>query len=108
MDGIDVGVLEQIVKIGITFIDAKRVADGIQFGLGALADRIHIGVWVLLINGNEFGAETEPNDGDVNFTLVHDASTKFAQELPAKHFGNGRNRAKGPKNCQLNLDPGEV
>src|SRR5688500_172134 len=72
MDGVNVGIFEEIVEIGVTFLDAERVADVIQLFLRALANGVHVGVGMLLINGDEFGPEPQPNDGDVNLTLAHD------------------------------------
>lgn len=36
-----------------------------------LADGIHVGVRVQLVNRDEFLAETKPDDGDVEFLFAH-------------------------------------
>ena len=72
VNAVNVGVFEKFVEIGVAFVDAERVADGVELGLGALADGIHVGVWMPLINGDEFCAKTQTDNCDINFTLVHD------------------------------------
>ena len=71
VDGVDVRVLEQLVEIVVPVLHAKRVADCIQFFAGALADGIHVGAGMALVDGNKLRAEAQPDYGDVNFSLAH-------------------------------------
>ena len=71
VDGVDVRVLEQLVEIVVPVLHAKRVADRIQFCAGALADGVHVGARMPLVDGNKLGAEAQPDYGDVNFSLAH-------------------------------------
>jgi hypothetical protein len=71
MDGVDIRVFEQPVDVVVSFCHAKSVADGIQLFAGALADGVHVGVGMALVDGDEFGAKAQPDNGDVNFSLAH-------------------------------------
>ena len=66
VNDIDVAVLEQCSKIRVTLLDAKVFSDGVELFLVALADRVAVGVWVLLPQRDELGPEAEPDDGDVD------------------------------------------
>ena len=71
VDRVDVRVFKQPVEIVVPILDAKRVADRIQFFAGALADGVHVGARMPLVDGNKLRAESQPDYGDVNFSLAH-------------------------------------
>ena len=73
MDRVDARVLEQGFIAGEAGADAKGVADLVELVAGALANRGHRGVRMLLIDGNEFRAEAQPNEGDTNFLVAHES-----------------------------------
>ena len=60
---IDVGVREQLLEARIPRLDAELVAAGVELLPIAPADPVHLRVRVLLIDGDELGAETETDDG---------------------------------------------
>ena len=60
-------IAQQVVVIGEAFRDPERVLNGFQFLRIALANRDEIGVGMRLIDGNEFGAESEADDRDIYF-----------------------------------------
>src|SRR3954447_12947281 len=62
---------DQIFEAGIAFVDTVLLADLVQFLPCALADRIHVRIRMLLIDWNEFLAETESYDGDIELLLRH-------------------------------------
>jgi hypothetical protein len=64
VDDVDVGIGQHFVVIGVSDLDAVLVTDLVQFGFGTLADRVHFSVRVLLIDGDEFGAEFQADDAD--------------------------------------------
>src|SRR5215831_11785865 len=73
VDGVDVGVAEEVVEIGIAGLDAEAVAALIQLGPVAAANGVHFGVGMSLVDGNELRAEAEANDGDAYlFVGSHD------------------------------------
>jgi hypothetical protein len=55
----------------VSFLDAKRIANCIQLLFVALTDGIHVGVRVVLIDGNEFGSKSQTNDRNVDFLFTH-------------------------------------
>ena len=67
VDGVDLRIAEEFVVIGVAFGNAEGLLDGFQFFGVALADGDEIGVGMGLKDRNEFGAETETDDGDVDF-----------------------------------------
>ena len=75
MDRINLGVCEKLVVVSITFFDSELVADFIERGFSALADRRHFGVRVALVNRNEFGAKSKAYDSD---TGIFDGSVHAA------------------------------
>ena len=66
VDRVDVRVLKQFIEIRVANFDPPAVAAFVQIFLGPAANRIHVGMGVLLVNGNEFGPEAEADDGDAN------------------------------------------
>jgi hypothetical protein len=65
VDDVDVGVGQHFVVVGVSDLDAVLVTDLVQFGFGSLADCVHFSVRVLLVNGDEFGAEFQADDADL-------------------------------------------
>jgi hypothetical protein len=49
----------------------ERLADLAELFLVALADGVHVGLRMALVDGNELGAEAEADDGDVVTLLGH-------------------------------------
>ncbi len=64
VDDVDVRVGEHRIVVGVADVDPELVADFVELGLGALADRVHLGVGVALVDGDELGTEFEPDDTD--------------------------------------------
>ena len=79
VDRINLGVCEKLFVVSVTFFDSKLVADFIEGGFSALADRRHFGVRVALVNGNEFGTKSEAYDSDTGIFdgSVHAAIKRF-------------------------------
>ncbi len=71
VDRIDVWIFEQILEFRVAFPHAEVIADLIQLLLGALADRVHVGIGMPLIERDEFRAEAKSHNGDVYFFLTH-------------------------------------
>jgi hypothetical protein len=69
VNDVDVRVGEHLFIFGVTDVDSVRVADFVEFRLGALADGVHFGIRVTLVNRDEFGAEFEPDDTDTENTF---------------------------------------
>jgi len=67
VDGVNVRIGEDVGVVGVALFDAELVADFVeQFGI-ALADRAHLRIGMALVDGDEFGAEAETDDGDAGF-----------------------------------------
>jgi len=71
VDGIHIRVFQQLVEIVVASLHAERVADGIQLFAGALADGVHIGVRMPLIDGDKLRAKAQPDDGHVDLPFAH-------------------------------------
>jgi len=56
-------ILGELVPKRLALLDAERIADLVQLFLIALADREHLRIGVLLIDGRELSAKAEANDG---------------------------------------------
>jgi hypothetical protein len=65
MHGIDLRILEEVCVALVPGADAGGVADLVELLSRPLANRVHVRERVLLINRNEFGAESEADDGDI-------------------------------------------
>lgn len=71
VNGIDFRIFQQFAVISVSRFYVERIANGIQlFGI-TLADGVHVGVGMALINGNEFSPESQSDDGNVDFSLSH-------------------------------------
>ena len=67
VDGVNVRIGENVGVVGVALFDAELVADFVeQFGI-TLADRAHLRIGMALVDGDELGAEAEPDDGDARF-----------------------------------------
>ena len=64
VDGIDVGIGEDLLESGVALFDAVFIADFVEGGFGALADGGQFSSRVALVNGDEFGSKTEADDCD--------------------------------------------
>ena len=64
-------IFDELIEIGVALLHTECVANGIQLLFGALANGIHRGVGVALIDGNEFSAESETDDGHLNLSSTH-------------------------------------
>src|SRR5271157_3211920 len=71
VDGIDVGILEQVVVIGVPNLDAELIAAAVEFRLVAAANGVHLGVGVMLVNLNKLGPKAEANDRNSHFFGCH-------------------------------------
>ena len=69
VDGVDVGVFEQVAVVGVAGLDIEAVADFVEAFLVAPADGRDVGAWVVLIDGDEFGSEAEADDGDAGWLV---------------------------------------
>ena len=72
VDGIDLGIGEEIGVVRVALFDAVFIANLVEMGFVALADGDQFGVWVALVDGDEFGAEAETDDCDIWFGCGHD------------------------------------
>ncbi len=71
VDGLDVGVPEQLVEVGVAPGDAESVADGIQLLLRSLTDGVQVGLGMTLVDGNKLRPKAETDEGNVNLALTH-------------------------------------
>src|SRR3954447_16184105 len=72
MHEIDVWVSQHILISGVALGDTELVADLVELLLGALADRVHVRLGMLLVDRNKLRSKTQPDDGDVHFVFGHD------------------------------------
>ncbi len=72
VDGIYLGILEELVVVHIAFLDVELVGDLDHLLLVATANGHEVYVRVGLVDGNELGSEAKPDDGDVVNVLTHD------------------------------------
>src|SRR5690606_12699925 len=66
---IDVRVGQQLLVAGVPRGDAETITTGIELGLVAAANRLHLGVRVPLVDRNELRAETEADDPDPHLAI---------------------------------------
>ena len=78
--GVDLVVLEQLLEMAVADLDAEGVPDRVELAPGPLADRIHVGMRVPLVDGDELGAESQAHDGHVDL-VVHDSSFPLGFEI---------------------------
>ena len=71
---------QQLVVVRVAFGDAKRVLERLELFRIALADGDEIRVGMALVNRNEFRAETETDDRNVDFFLGHGGVGKLRAE----------------------------
>jgi len=72
MDGVDFGILEELVVACVALWNVELVGDLVHFLLVAATNGDEVYVRVGLVDGNELGSEAEPDDGDVVDVLTHD------------------------------------
>ena len=70
MDGVNVGVFEQLPVVGVAALDLEGVADLVELFWIALADGMQPSLRMALIEWNELGAEAQADDGHVDPFLV--------------------------------------
>jgi hypothetical protein len=71
VDEVNLGILKDFVEFLIPFGDPKSIAYQIEIGLVPTANCVNIGVWMALIDGDKFGAETETDHGNIDLLLRH-------------------------------------
>src|SRR5262249_15001099 len=71
VDVIDVGIRENVFVAMVALGDAEGITHLIEFTLGALADSVHVGQRVLLVNGDELGAKAQTDDRHVELLVGH-------------------------------------
>ena len=67
MNSINIWILKQFIIIAITCFDTKLVSNLIERLLVTLTDCIHIRVWMLLVDRDEFCTKPETNDSYIIF-----------------------------------------
>ena len=53
------------IVILISLLHSVFVADLVEDFLRALADGVHVRLWMALVDGNELGTETEADNSDI-------------------------------------------
>jgi hypothetical protein len=87
VDGINVRVFEQIIELRVAFFDFEGVADLIELGLCTLTDCVHVRIGMALVNGNEFSAEAQTDDGYIYFLIAHGPQLRIKnQELRSQKY----------------------
>jgi len=71
MDRIHFRIAKEGFEIRIALLYSELVADFVQPRLGALADRIHVRLGMVLINRNKFLAEPQTDNSHIDFSLRH-------------------------------------
>ena len=72
VDGIDLGISEEIGVVCVALFNAVFVADLVELGFGALADGGQFSVRVTLVDRDEFSTKAEADDCDIWFGYGHD------------------------------------
>ena len=67
MHDVDFRIPQHLGIIRVTDVDSKIIPGLVQLFPRALADGVHVGMRIALINRNEFFSEFETDDGDVQF-----------------------------------------
>ena len=71
MNEVDLGILENFVELLVSFCDPKSIANQIEIRFVASAYCINVGVWMALVDRDEFSSETEADHRDIDFLLSH-------------------------------------
>ena len=66
VDEIDLGIGQHVVVFGVARGDAEGVADLVQLRLVPLADGVHVGMRMGLVDRNELGPEPQTDDRHVD------------------------------------------
>ena len=72
VNGVHIWVLEHVFVLLVAFFDTKGITDGIELLFVTLAYRVHAGVGMVLIDGNELSTKPQSNDGNIDFFPAHD------------------------------------
>ena len=92
VDGVDLGVLEHLLVVGVTGGDLVAIAAFIQALLVAAADAVHLRAGIVLIDGDELGAEAQSDDCHTDrFVVCH---RRIPQELECATKGLAESRAR--------------
>ena len=67
VDGVDLLDLEQILESGEASLHLEQIPDLVHLLLVTLTNRVTLGIRVLLVQGNKFGAEPESYHGYSDF-----------------------------------------
>jgi len=67
MNCVNFGVVKHVRKVRVTRFDTESVTYCVQFFAIPLADRNHVGVWMVLVNRDEFRTETQTDYRDIYF-----------------------------------------
>lgn len=57
VDEVDGGIFEDLLEAGISLVDAEFIADFVELGFVATTDGRDVAEGVVLVDGDEFGAE---------------------------------------------------
>jgi len=71
VNGLNLRVLQQLVEIVVASLHSEGIPDGVELFAGALADGVHVGVGMPLVNGDKLRAKAQPDYGDVDLALTH-------------------------------------
>jgi hypothetical protein len=96
VDGINVGILEDVGKLLVADRDIEGVPDGVQLLLVALADGVAGRFRVALPDGDEFRAEAQSDDGDVDLAFAHGDAGAVTMTFSDSRFLTG-SREKLPE-----------
>ena len=69
--GINFRILQQLIVIGVAFLDVELIRHGVHLRLIAAADGNEIGIRMGLMNGDKFRAEPEADDGNIESLVTH-------------------------------------
>lgn len=75
--GIHIGIVQNVLILLVTFLYTERIANRIELLLVTLANGVHVGVRMVLINGNEFSSKSQTNDRNIDFLLAHKIQSIF-------------------------------
>src|SRR5258706_11225338 len=87
MNEVNLRVLQDVVEIGVALGDAEVIRDLIELSLVTLADGIHVGIGVLLVDRDELRAKTQTDDRDVDLAVFHLFTTP--QDVPRTKRAKG-------------------
>ena len=65
VDGVDVRILDKLLKLLLPFCHIILFADFVQLVRGTLAQRVHVGVRMPLVDRDELLTKSEANNGNI-------------------------------------------